>query len=335
MAECESPKPVESSKSDDIDDIKSQNKVQAQDVHTGTKRAPSRTPSPGPPQKSPWGPPAEAPSLTCGTEAVLGESQAGGEEGVRRDGAALSPRSRRRSWRRSARTRRSFPALCSSSQALCRSISLSLQEEERLEKLIDASKELAVQKLQDCVAAAPGGCRESLHSQVELLQREWCCLAQDIRQEVQGQLPQTSTDSDPAMQKTMDQIRKSVLMLQAERDLWDSVLLRHRSKAEELARRVEQGRAEGVAMDPACLMQSSQSQLILSKPDYHSALLRQHGVLHTMEMLMDSRCKIVRELLSFQEQSHMLVKEISGTLASSAGFQTLPSSPVRKLLTGV
>ncbi|KAG7460292.1 hypothetical protein MATL_G00219850 [Megalops atlanticus] len=330
MAECQSPDPVLSSKPDGSDDIKPQNKVQAEDVHTGAKRAPSSSPSPGPPQKSPCLP-AEAPSLTPGTEAALG----GGEEWARRDGPALSPRTRRRSWRRSARTRRSLPALSSSSQALCKCISLSLQEEERLEKLIDASKELAVQKLQDCVAATAGACQERLLSQVEVLQREWCCLASDIRQEVQGQPPQTGADSDPAVQTTMDQIRKSILVLQTERDLWDSLLLKHRSKAEELARRVEQGRAEGVAMDPTCLAQSSQSQLIFSKPDYHSALLRQHGVLHTMEMLMDSQCKMVRELLSFQEQSHMLVKEISGTLASSAGFQTLPSSPVRKLLTGV
>lgn len=49
-------------------------------------------------------------------------------------------------------------------------------------------------------------------------------------------------------------------------------------------RRVEQGRTGGLPLDPSCLAQSSQSQVIMSKPDYNSALCRQQTVLHTMEL---------------------------------------------------
>ncbi|XP_035253469.1 putative mediator of RNA polymerase II transcription subunit 26 isoform X3 [Anguilla anguilla] len=256
------------------------------------------------------------------------------EQESKGDGPALSPHSRRKSWRRSARMRRSFPALPSSTLALSRAISPSLPEEERLEKLMEASMQQALLKLQESLQSTPGASLDRLQEQVETVQREWCRLAQDIREQGQSGPSQTNTESDPGMQRTMDQIRKSIHRLQTECGLWDSLLLRHRSKADELARRVEQGRAEGVAVDASCLAQSTQSQFILSKPDYHSALLRQQTVLHNMELMMDTQCKMMRQLLSFQEQCHMLVKETSGRLASSAGFQILPSSPVRKLLAG-
>ncbi|KAJ8345307.1 hypothetical protein SKAU_G00295000 [Synaphobranchus kaupii] len=338
MAESDSRNLTESFKTrDDIITLTLPNK----DVPAGTKRAGSRSPSPEPPHKSPRTARFEPDTLTLGTEEAQTENQegmrveeAGQEEPMKEDGPALSPRSRRKSWRRSARSRRSFPALPSTTLALCRAISPSLPEEERLEKLMESSMQQALGKLQEVLHSTPGASLDRLQEQVETVQREWCCLAQDFRERTQNQPPQTNTESDPDLQKTMDQIRKSVHRLQTECGLWDSLLLRHRGKAEELARRVEQGRAEGVAMDASCLAKSIQSQFILSKPDYHSALFRQQAVLHTMGLLMDSQCKMMRELLSFQEQSHMLVKETSRRLGSSAGFQMLPSSPVRRLLVG-
>ncbi|KAG9337830.1 hypothetical protein JZ751_027481 [Albula glossodonta] len=234
-----------------------------QDPRPTTKRSSSRSPSTGPPEKSPRIPqPEHNPSIpstgveqsenqevegmveatwegllvehACPERLVGNQEGQAEEQGTQGEGPALSPRSRRKSWRRSARVRRSFPVLRSTTS-------------------------------------------------VKTVQREWACLAQDIRGGMQGQPSQTNTDSDPGLQRTMEQIRKSI------------------------QRHVEQGQAEGVAMDTSGLAQSSQSQLILSKPDYHSALLRQQAVLHTMELLMDSHCKMMRELLSFQEQSQMLL----------------------------
>uniref|UniRef100_A0A673YA46 DSN1 component of MIS12 kinetochore complex n=1 Tax=Salmo trutta TaxID=8032 RepID=A0A673YA46_SALTR len=257
------------------------------------------------------------------------------ERGVLTEGRSLSPNStRRKSWRRSTKGRRSLPALPNTSQTLCRSISQSLPEEERLEKLMEASMRLAVEKLQDSLSTTPNGSLESLQTQVEALQKGWYCLAKDLRSEPQCQQLPTSTASDTAMQNTLEQTRKDIHRLQAESASWESLLVKHRSKAEELARRVEQCQEKGVTLDPSCLAQSSQSQLIQNKPDYHSLLRRQQPVLSTMDMVMDTQCKMVRELLSILEQSQLLVKETSSRLAADVGFQELSSDPVRDLLAG-
>ncbi|KAJ8251353.1 hypothetical protein GJAV_G00220440 [Gymnothorax javanicus] len=314
------------------------------DMNTSIKRACSRSPSPECPLKSPRStqpepgmptPEAEGRHMENQEEMQVEDRQQKGEmmEQERKgDGPALSPRSRRKSWRRSARLRRSFPALPGNAHALCREISPSVPEEERLEKLMESSMQQAVVKLQQSLHSTPGASLERLQEQVEMVQADLWRVTQAIREQAQSQPCQTSTESDPDLQKTMDQIRTSIQSLQTECGLWDSLLLRHRSKAEELARRVKQGQAEGVALDASCLAESSQGQFILNKPDYHSALLRQQTVLQTMELLMDCRCKMMQELLSFQEQCRMLVKETSKRLASSAGFQDLQPSPIRRLL---
>uniref|UniRef100_A0A3B4WF84 DSN1 component of MIS12 kinetochore complex n=1 Tax=Seriola lalandi dorsalis TaxID=1841481 RepID=A0A3B4WF84_SERLL len=55
--------------------------------------------------------------------------------------SSVSPTARRKSWRRATITRRSLPALPNPYQ-LCRSISKSLSQQERLEKLMEASMRL-------------------------------------------------------------------------------------------------------------------------------------------------------------------------------------------------
>ncbi|XP_045076965.1 uncharacterized protein LOC121569748 [Coregonus clupeaformis] len=193
---------------------------------------------------------------------------------------------------------------------------------------------LAVEKLQDSLSTTPNASLESLQTQVEAVQKGWCCLAKDLRSEPPCQQPPTSTASDTAMQNTMEQKRKAIHRLQAESASWESLLDKHRSKAEELARRVEQGQEKGVTLDPSCLAQSSQSQLLQNKPDYHSLLCRQQPILSTMDMVIDTQSKMIRELLSIQEQSQALVKETSSRLVADAGFQDLLSDPVRDLLAG-
>ncbi|XP_064862471.1 kinetochore-associated protein DSN1 homolog isoform X2 [Oncorhynchus nerka] len=149
-----------------------------------------------------------------------------------------------------------------------------------------------------------------------------------------SQQPPTSTASDTEMQNTMEQARKAIHRLQAESASWEALLDKHRSKAEQLDRQLEQCLENGVMLDPSCLAQSSQSQLIQNKPDYHSVLRRQRAVLSTVELVMDTQCKMVRELQSRQEQAQLLVNETSSRLAADVGFQYLSSDPIRDLLAG-
>ncbi|KAI4882411.1 hypothetical protein NFI96_025179, partial [Prochilodus magdalenae] len=302
----------------------------------GTKRPLDRTPSPEPPPKSPRTSSPQSFISPVETEKPPDEQKSScAEDDVKEAVTAdvvtdLSPRSCRKSWRRSTRGRRSLPALPSTSQALCKSISQDLGDEERLEKLIEAAMQLTVKRLQNTLSTIPGADMKLLQTQVDSLQTEWTSLTKNISQE--NSLILFGTNSDPDLQKVMDQTKEAISRLQAESSSWESLLTKHRCKAEELAKRVEQGQERGVVLDPSCLAQSSQSKLILNKPDYQAVLCRQQRVLNTMELVMDSQCMMMKELLSFQEQSQLLVKETSARLARSAGFQDSPSSPVRQLL---
>ncbi|KAL0197033.1 hypothetical protein M9458_005573, partial [Cirrhinus mrigala] len=128
----------------------------------------------GPPQKSPCTSPAPAAMQHLGEEERLEDSKMNFVEDGMRESVTVtaperSPRSRRKSWRRSSRGRRSLPAFSGSSQrecqikdtftrrpagiaydcvdllfslcllALCETISLSLPDNERLEMLIKAA----------------------------------------------------------------------------------------------------------------------------------------------------------------------------------------------------
>ncbi|KAM6957139.1 kinetochore-associated protein DSN1 homolog [Aplochiton taeniatus] len=254
------------------------------------------------------------------------------EEGAQTECPSLSPSNRRKSWRRSTRSRRSLPAIPNPFQILCRSISPSQSPQERLEQLMEASMKLAIDRTQDSLQSTPNSSMEPFQKQVEAVQKEWCSLAKDIHSEVWCPQPPTNIDSDPEMQRAMEQTQTALHRLQAESESWEALLIKHRNKAEELARRVEQGC--GGQLDPTCVVQSSQSHLIQGKPDYNSLLCRQLPGLQTMAIVMDTQCKMIRELLSIQEHSQLLVKETSARLAADAGFQDLPSDPVRNILAG-
>ncbi|KAM9346414.1 kinetochore-associated protein DSN1 homolog [Symphorus nematophorus] len=246
----------------------------------------------------------------------------------------VSPTARRKSWRRATITRRSLPALPNPYQVLCRSISTSLSQQERLEKLMEASMRLAIERTQNSLQSVPKTSLESFQKQVEHIQKEWGCLAKTIDGEPQGhQLHAGSASSrDPAVQRAMEKVQKAINRLQAERESWEALLNKHRSKAEEMERKVEQSQERGVSLDSTSVAQSSQYHFIQSKPDYHGLLRRQQPMLHTMTMIMDTQCKMVRELLSIKEQSQLLVKETSQRLAAEAGFQDLPPDPIRNLM---
>ncbi|XP_047664231.1 kinetochore-associated protein DSN1 homolog [Tachysurus fulvidraco] len=309
----------------------------SEDISQGTKRQLDRTQSPEPPPKSP---------RTSSPPEVVADSEENQPE--ERDSAAhadvvqtermteacaapdLSPRSRRKSWRRSTRGRASLPSLPSTSQSLCKSISLDLSDEERLEKLMEAAMQVTVKRLRNTLSTIPGADLEAFQTQVDSLQTEWASTAKTISEE--ALLSFSSTSSDPAIQKAIERAKENMNRLQAESLSWESLLNKHRSRSEELAKKVEEGQERGVSLDPSCVARSSQSKLILNKPDYNTVLQRQQRVLHTMDLVLESQCMMMKALLSFQKDSQLLVKETSARLAHSAGFQDLPSSPVKTLL---
>nr|XP_019949943.1 PREDICTED: uncharacterized protein LOC109634100 [Paralichthys olivaceus] len=249
-------------------------------------------------------------------------------------GVSVSPSARRKSWRRATLTRRSFPALSNPYKVLCRSISTSLSHQERLERLMEASMRLAVERTQNSLQSVPNSSLERFQKQVEHMQKEWGYLAKSIHSEPQVHLLHASASSscDAAVQRAMEKVQKTISRLQAESESWEALLNKHRSKAEEVERKVEQGQERGITLDSSCMAESSQYLFIQNKPDYHGLLCRQQPKLQTIAMIMDTQCKMVRDLLSVKEQSQLLVKETSGRLAAEAGFQDLSPDPFRNLM---
>ncbi|XP_016108352.1 kinetochore-associated protein DSN1 homolog [Sinocyclocheilus grahami] len=304
------------------------------EVSNGVKRPHNSNHISGPPQKSPCTSPAPETMQHLGEEEQPEDSKMSSVEDRIRENVTFtaperSPRSRRKSWRRSSRGRRSLPAFSSSSQPLCETISLSLPDNERLEMLIKAAMQRTVKRAKNSLNTVPGVDAETLQAQVESLNEEWDSLTKDIRRETQNSLP--TVESDPVVNVTTARIQEDINRLQAETMSWESLLNKHQSKADELDKCVERGEEKGVPLDPSCFAKSSQSQLILNKPDYKAVLMGQQKLLRNMELVMDSQCCIMRELLSFHETSQLLLMETSTRLASRAGFQNLPSSPVRQL----
>uniref|UniRef100_A0A3B4UT04 DSN1 component of MIS12 kinetochore complex n=2 Tax=Seriola dumerili TaxID=41447 RepID=A0A3B4UT04_SERDU len=247
--------------------------------------------------------------------------------------SSVSPTARRKSWRRATITRRSLPALPNPYQVLCRSISKSLSQQERLEKLMEASMRLAIERTQNSLQSVPNSSLDCFQKQVKHMQKEWSYLAKSIQNEPHNQLADSAASScDPAVQRAMEKVQKAINRLQAESESWEALLKKHRSKAEELERKMERGQERGLSLDTACVAQSTQYLVIQNKPDYHGLLCRQQPILHTIAMIMDTQCKMVGELLSIKEQSQLLVKETSGRLAAEAGFQDLSPDPIRNLM---
>ncbi|XP_008327846.1 kinetochore-associated protein DSN1 homolog [Cynoglossus semilaevis] len=238
-----------------------------------------------------------------------------------------------KSWRRATLTRRSLPALPNPYRVLCRSISASLSEQERLEKLMEASMRLALDRAQNSLQRVSNTSLECFQKQVKHMEKEWSYLAKSIRSEAQSHQSSTETIScEPAVQKATEKIQKAINRLQAESVTWESLLNKHRCKAEELKRKVEEGQEGGIFLDSTCVTQSSQHLFIQSKPDYYNLLRRQEPKLHTVALIMDTQCKIVRELLSVKKQSELLVKETSRRLVAEAGLQDLSPDSLKNLM---
>uniref|UniRef100_A0A3Q3AQP2 DSN1 component of MIS12 kinetochore complex n=2 Tax=Kryptolebias marmoratus TaxID=37003 RepID=A0A3Q3AQP2_KRYMA len=239
---------------------------------------------------------------------------------------------RRKSWRRATITRRSLPALPNPYQALCRGISPSLPQEERLERLLEASMKLALEKTKSSLQSVPETSLESFQKQVEHIQRKWSCLAKGIHTELHKLPSSTSSSNEPAVEKAMKNVQRTINRLHVENESWEALLNKHRRKAEELERKVKRGQETGISLSSTSMAQSSQYHVIQSKPDYKGLLCRQRPKMHTMAMIMDTQCKMIRQLLSIKEQSQLFVKETSGRLAEEAGLWDLSSDLLRNLM---
>ncbi|XP_077413956.1 kinetochore-associated protein DSN1 homolog isoform X2 [Vanacampus margaritifer] len=232
---------------------------------------------------------------------------------------------RRKSWRRATLTRRSLSVPAKPYQTLYESINTSLSQQERLSMLMEAAMKLATDKLQNSLQSVPNSSLESFQKKVEKLKKKSKSVSKSSEQQTQktGELGA----------RTATVIKNTIKRIQAESQSWDALSHKHRTKAEELERKLAQGQNEAFSLDHTCMAQSVQYQLIQSKPDYRGHLCRLESEMRIMApVVMDTQCKLTRVLQSVKKLSQLVVKETSGRLAAQAGFQDNSADIIHDLL---
>lgn len=191
--------------------------------------------------------------------------------------------------------------------------------------------EMALERTHNSLQLVPKASPESFKKQIENIKMEWNCIIKNINNEP-DKLASSQPSSQSAVQKAMENVQKAINRLKVESEAWEALLNKHRDKAEELEKKVKLGQEMGIPINSLSLVESSQYSVIQSKPNYHDVLCRQQPMMHTMAMIMDTQCKMIRQLHTIKEQSQLLIKKTSGQLAEEAGFQDLSSNLLMNLM---
>ncbi|XP_030324767.1 kinetochore-associated protein DSN1 homolog [Calypte anna] len=242
---------------------------------------------------------------------------------------------KRRSWRRSSlkgtKRRKSLPPVQQDASELSKSISLDLPETERLSALLLSSFQFSAQKLEQNLKLTQGFNPEVFRAKAQGAEQELQRILEKLGRD--GTLERCvrdprGTSLDSSLEDSVAQVKELISRFGAECHAWDQLLQHYQENAEEMARRLEQSQQDP---QPLCHLQSSQSSVLCTKPNYQQILEEQGEVWSSMELLLDELQQAVRVLQSFSEDSEGFLRRLSEKLASRT-FQPLENSPVRKLL---
>ncbi|XP_074881296.1 multivesicular body subunit 12A isoform X1 [Buteo buteo] len=249
-----------------------------------------------------------------------------------------SPQAKHRSWCRSSlkgtKRRKSLPPVHQDVTELSKSISLELPEVDRLSMLLLSSFQFSAQKLKRALkqtdSFSPEAFKANVHSVSEDLKRYIQKLKQD------GTLKSCVEDPkgillDPALDESVAQVKEYIARFAAECQSWDELLLRHQESAEEISRQLEECKRSRGQAEPCSYLQTSQAQVLATKPNYQKILDEQGEVLSCMELVFDDLQQAVKLLQAFTEDSQQYLRHLSEQLATRT-FQQLVNSPVRKLI---
>ncbi|NXD88030.1 DSN1 protein, partial [Halcyon senegalensis] len=241
---------------------------------------------------------------------------------------------KRRSWSRlslkGTKRRKSLPPVHRDVTELSKSISLDLPETERLAALLLASFQFSAQKLEHSLKQSDGFSPEAFKVQVDSVSQDLKHFVQKLNRD--GTLkncvdnPNGSFGVDSTWFRFV--VRREKLRLQpwsllrrfsTECRAWDQLLLQHQQSAEEMSRQLEESRRNGGRAEPGDYLQTSQAEVLRSKPNYQQILDEQREVLSCMEL-------VVSWAWAFEGKTG--IEERVGT------FRQLENSPVRKLIAG-
>ncbi|XP_068027384.1 LOW QUALITY PROTEIN: kinetochore-associated protein DSN1 homolog [Melanerpes formicivorus] len=239
-------------------------------------------------------------------------------------------------WRRSTLEgcrRKSLPPVHQEVTELSKSISKELPEAERLRLLLLASFQFSAQKLEQSLQQCPGFSPEAFRARVQSLTEDFKSYLQKLSQDgtLRGCVEEPEEALDPTLQDSVAQIKEHIARFTTECQAWDQLLQRYQEGAEDICRQLEEcRRKEGVA-EPEDYLQSSQAEVLRTKPNYQQVLDEQGEVLDFMQLVLDELQQAVKLLQAFCHDSDRFLCGLSEQLAARR-LQQLENSPVRKLL---
>ncbi|KAK0675999.1 DSN1 protein, partial [Pygoscelis papua] len=224
-----------------------------------------------------------------------------------------SPEAKRRSWCRSSlkgtKRRKSLPPVHQDVTELSKSISLDLPEIDRLSMLLLSSFQFSAQKLEHVLKQTDGFSPEAFKANAHSVSEDLKRYMQKLKRD--GTLK--SCVEDPkglrrswALQRDALGCRPALLSprrFAAECRSWDQLLLRYQERAEGTSRQLEERERDGGQAAPPDYLQTSQAQVLGSKPDYQKILDDQGEVLSCMELVLDELQQAVKLLQAFSEDS--------------------------------
>ncbi|NWH47715.1 DSN1 protein, partial [Fregata magnificens] len=249
-----------------------------------------------------------------------------------------TPQAKRRSWCRSSlkgtNRRKSLPPVHQDVTELSKSISLDLPEIDRLSMLLLSSFQFSAQKLEHVLKQTDGFSPEAFKANVHSLSEDLKRYMQKLKRD--GTLKSCIEDPkgvllDSALDESVAQVKEYIARFTAECQSWDQLLLRYQESAEGMSRQLEECRRNQGQAEPPNYLQTSQAEVLSSKPNYQKILDDQGEVLSSVELVLDELQQAVKLLQAFSEDSRQYLRRLSEQLATRT-FRQLENSPVRKLI---
>ncbi|KAL1787013.1 kinetochore-associated protein DSN1-like isoform X2 [Sigmodon hispidus] len=260
----------------------------------------------------------------------------------------LSPREqsvrhqdRRQSWRRASmkeiNRRKSLAPFHPGITELCRPISLKLEESKRLGTLLLSSFQFSVEKLEPFLKSTEDFNLESFRAKASSLSEELKHFTDRLESDgtLQKCFVEDSKEKAPdfSLETSVAEVKKFITKFSLERQTWDQLLLQYQKEAppEEMPRESAEIKIAEVKVDPTIYLESSQKEVLNTKPNYQEIVRNQNQVFACMELVMDELEGSVRQLQAFMDESTQYLQKMSVQL-NKRSMEQLDSSPARKLL---
>ncbi|XP_041032889.1 kinetochore-associated protein DSN1 homolog isoform X1 [Carcharodon carcharias] len=252
-----------------------------------------------------------------------------------------SPQSRSVLWRRSSfkggKGRKSLPPIHRDATEICEGIQMDLPEDERLALLFHACLEYTLQKLQGSLEPLKGFSLDAFQAHASDISGDVKRIVETMK--LDGTLRKCTEKPDdvlptPETEMMMKQLKDDISRLNVECKAWDQLLEVYRQKAEDAAAGLDNATLAGGALEPVAMMESSQIDLIRTKPDYRCYLNKDVSVLQNMECIMDQLQLTLNLIARARQEWDSRLQNISEELASRT-FKGLEQRPVQKFLMAV